>query len=811
MLSGKIFCFARLGLLLTGLFLLGTNSSFAQTVTVKDAASGKPLSFVAVGASSGDDILYSNDSGKAEISLFAGSDTLFFSLLGYQPKTIAFTMLRANGFTVNLLPFDIRLDEVVVTASRWAQSRSELIHRVSSISAADIALQNPQTAADLLGSAGEVFIQKSQQGGGSPMIRGYAANRLLISVDGVRMNNAIFRSGNLHNIISIDPFAVERAEVLFGPGSVMFGSDAIGGVINFNLLKPEFSSSGDLKTNGTALMRYGSANTENTGHIMFKAGGRKWASVSSVSYNSFGNLRMGSYGPDAYLRPEYISTSDGVDAVIKNDAPQLQVPTSYKQLNLMQKLRYKPNEAFDLTYTFLYANTGDFDRYDRLIQYRGEQLRSAEWYYGPQLWVMQSMGISHLKATSLYDEAIFTIAWQQFGESRHDRGLNSNRLRNRIEKVHAYNVQADFKLKPSENSDLFYGFEAVANDVVSTGTDKNIASGDIVEAPSRYPQSNTLSLGVFANYRYRFSQKLMAGAGLRFTQYKLHSRFDAGFYDFPFDEARLIHGAVTGSLGMVYNPSTNWTLSSNISTGFRSPNVDDIGKVFDSEPGAVIVPNPELKPEYAQNIDFGFARFIGKSVKIDFTAFFSLLDDALVRRPFSFNGADSIMYDGEMSRVLAIQNAASAKVYGVQAGLEVKFPQGFSWYSTLSWQKGEEELDDGSKSPLRHAAPFFGRSRLEYKQHRFGAEIAFFYSSQVPYEAMPDEEISKAFMYAKDVNGNPYSPSWYILNLKTNYDFGKGFSASAGIENILDKRYRPYSSGLAGAGRNFIVSLRYAF
>ena len=135
-------------------------------------------------------------------------------------------------------------------------------------------------------------------------------------------------------------------------------------------------------------------------------------------------------------------------------------------------------------------------------------------------------------------------------------------------------------------------------------------------------------------------------------------------------------GALTGSLGMVYHPSSDWAISVNASTGFRSPNVDDAGKVFDSEPGYVVVPNPDLKAEYAYNIEFGLAKIIAEIVKIDVTGYYTLLDNAMVRRDYTLNGMDSIMYDGTMSKVQAIQNAAKANVYGVQVGLEVKLLYG---------------------------------------------------------------------------------------------------------------------------------------
>ncbi|HMR57759.1 MAG TPA: TonB-dependent receptor plug domain-containing protein, partial [Cyclobacteriaceae bacterium] len=114
------------------------------------------------------------------------------------------------------------LDEVVVSVNRWEQNQREISTRVTKISPALIQLQNPQTSADMLGLSNQVFIQKSQLGGGSPMIRGFATNRVLLVIDGVRMNNAIFRSGNLQNVISLDANAIQNTEVVFGPGSVVY-------------------------------------------------------------------------------------------------------------------------------------------------------------------------------------------------------------------------------------------------------------------------------------------------------------------------------------------------------------------------------------------------------------------------------------------------------------------------------------------------------------------------------------------------------------------------------------------------------------
>jgi hemoglobin/transferrin/lactoferrin receptor protein len=233
--------------------------------------------------------------------------------------------------------------------------------------------------------------------------------------------------------------------------------------------------------------------------------------------------------------------------------------------------------------------------------------------------------------------------------------------------------------------------------------------------------------------------------------------------------------------------------------------------MFDSEPGSVVVPNPDLEAEYAYNAEIDIAKVFGKTLKVDLVAYYTWLKDAMVRRDYTLNGQDSIMYDGEMSQVQAMQNAAFATVYGIQADIEVKIPGGFGFSTQFNYQKGEEELDDGTTSPLRHAAPWFGMSSLTFSADKLKMDLYATYSGEVSYENLPPEEQGKDYMYAKDENGNPYSPSWYTFNFKVIYQITDIFSVSGGVENLTDVRYRPYSSGITAPGRNFILALRASF
>ncbi|GCC51344.1 TonB-dependent receptor [Chryseotalea sanaruensis] len=720
------------------------------------------------------------------------------------------TVLKANNYMLTLAEDPLALEEIVVSGTRWSQGSANLPSRISSISNRDMALQNPQTAADLLGASGDVFIQKSQQGGGSPMIRGFSTNRLLYAVDGIRMNTAIFRSGNLQNVISLDPFATEQTEVLFGPGSVIYGSDAIGGVMSFQTLTPQLASNGRTFTSGKAVARYASANKENTFHFDVNAGWKKWALVTSFSSNDFGDLKMGKHGPAEYLRPFYVNRQDSVDVIVTNDDPLIQRPSGYSQINVMQKVRFVPSKAWDIQLGLHYSTTSEYSRYDRHVRYRNGLPRYGEWSYGPQMWNMTNLSVTHKQANALYNQLAIRLAHQGFEESRISRDINRPSRETRIEAVQAYSANFDF-VKALQIGTLFYGLEFVSDDVTSTGINENIATGVRGAGPARYPQATWASYAAYANYQHTLSEKTTLQVGARYNQFMLDATFDTSFYPFPFTTAEVNKGALTGSTGLVSKISNHFILSVNGSTGFRSPNVDDLGKVFDSADGAVTIPNPDLESEYAYNGEISLVKVFGTRVKTDLTAYYTMLENAMVRRDFLLNGEDSIVYDGELSKVEAIQNAAVATVFGLQANIEIKLSEEFMLSSKFNYQKGEEELDDGTTSPSRHAAPWFGLTRLTYNTKHVTMQFYAQYSGERKFSDLPQEEQGKPEIYAKDENGDPYSPGWYTLNFKANYQANDKIIIGAGLENITDKRYRPYSSGIVAPGRNMVISLTVKF
>lgn len=710
------------------------------------------------------------------------------------------------------------LNEVVVSANRWEQNLREVSSRIAKVTPQLIQFQNPQTSADLLGISNQVFIQKSQLGGGSPMIRGFATNRVLLVVDGVRMNNAIYRSGNVQNVISFDANAVEDTEVIFGPGSVIYGSDAIGGVMDFHTLQPKLAKGDKMIFSGNAFGRYSSANTEKTGHLNFNIGLNKWAFTSSVTYADYDDLKMGSSGPEEYTRPDYqVRDENGNDIAVINSDPNVQVPSGYNQLNLMQKVRFKPSNSLDLFYGFHYSSTSDVPRYDRLILKNGSGVfTSAEWYYGPQEWMMHSFNLLYTKNSSLFDQVKLTAAYQDYSESRHNRnftGGNRNRMTERFENVKALSFNLDFDKQLNTKSSLFYGAEFVNNNVGSTAQRRDIVTGALSPVSTRYPDGSVWrSVAAYATLRYNLNEKVVVNAGARFNYVYTYAPYDTTFFDFPFTEATLKNSAINWNLGLVYSPAETWKLYGNISTGFRAPNVDDIGKVFDSEPGSVVVPNPNLEPEYAYNLEMGFAGKLSKQVTFDASVYYTLLTNAIVRGAYTFNGQDSIDYDGTLSKVLALQNTSEVNVFGVQAALTIDFTPAWQLFSIINYQKGKEKSpDDGQYYSPTHVAPLFGTTQLRFKKPKYQIMLYANYNGEIAYDDLALSERADTHLYAKDENGNPYAPSWVTANLKGSYQVVSFVGIDAGIENIFDKRYRAYSSGITAPGRNFIFTLRFKF
>lgn len=796
---------------ITILFFLYSNDIICQEIKIVDERTGNPLENATLNSVQPRASIMTDVDGNVNVYRFKGIHKIYVRMLGYQTRILSYDELVSQSKILKLTPENTALSEVVVSITKWKQRKNKVPHSLVSIQQKAMTAGQPQTTADLLGQSGYIFVQKSQLGGGSPMIRGFSTNRVLLSVDGVRMNNAIFRSGNLQNVLSLDALSIEQTEVILGPGSVIYGSDAMGGVMNFFTLNPSFFQENDsCQTSGSVVSRWSSANNEKTGHFHLNIAYKKWAFLTSVTQSDYESLRMGSRGADFYTRPDYVVTENGIDTQVLNSNPNIQRESGYGQLNIMQKVRFKPHEKLDFSYGFHYATTTDFNRYDQLLRKRNNgDFRFAEWYYGPQEWQMHHLKIQQKTNSKWMDEIQYNAAYQRFGESRNSRNWNSNLRNSNIEKVDAYSLSVDFFKNIDSHQRFNYGTEYIYNRVSSTGKQCDLETKSTVPIASRYPNgSHWQSMAIYIQYENKISSKWTFQSGIRYNQIGLKAEFNDNFVDFPFEKTQLNTSAFTGSLGLIFEMNPEFFSYINFSSAFRSPNIDDVGKIFESTPGNVIVPNNNLKSEYAWNGELGITKKLGDILTFDAAIYYTILDNALVRRPFTLNGSEQIDFQGEISQVQAIQNAAKAYTYGFQTGANIKFTNKFHWKTSLNWNKGKEELDNGTQAPLRHSAPLFGESHLIFKSQKWMIDGFMVYHGKIAFEDLAPSEIEKAYLYAPDSNGNPHVPDWLTLNLRQQYQFNDTWSLNVILENITDVRYRPYSSGISAPGRNLILALK---
>jgi hemoglobin/transferrin/lactoferrin receptor protein len=801
----------NLGLLM--LCLCVNYFSHAQTITIIDQNSFQPIENVEV-YKEGENSLFtkSNDAGIIEIKGVSTNQKLVFIHPMYTKIVLTVDQLKSQKNGILTLSENVNsIDEIVVSASKFSEKKKDVSQKIQVLRASEIQNMNQSSTADVMTNTGNVFVQKSQLGGGSPIIRGFETNKVLMVVDGVRMNNAIYRGGHVQNIITLDNSMMDRIEVVFGPGSVVYGSDALGGVMSFTTKNPLLSTNGKLKVKAGAFTRYMSAVTGYAAHADVSVGGKRFGSLTSFTYSNFGDLRQGANREPSVgnfgSRPWYVERVGNKDSVFVNKDTNVQVGSGYSQYDIMQKFLFQQNDKVKHLVNLQYSNSSNVDRYDRLTLLSDGKPKFAEWYYGPQKRLMASYTLQLTGNNKLYDNARFILGYQQIEESRMDRRLNNPTLNNRYENLDIVTANFDFA-KKSGKHEFRYGLEGWYNKVNSTAFTKDITTG--LEAPldTRYASGGATmnSIAAYATHTWEISKKLILNDGLRFSNVGLNAKFtDTTFFNFPFKDAKQNNNALTGNLGIIYMPTDESRVTALISTGFRAPNIDDLSKVFESTPGNITVPNATLKPEYTYNGEVGISNTFGNWLTIQATGYYTQYRNALTTQSFSYNGQDSIMYAGSMSKVMATTNANKAYLYGLELSLNGKLNDHISVYGTYNYTHARI-VTDSIAIPLDHIPPVFGKFGVKLIEKKLQAEFFVNYSAWKRIaDFNPSGEDNQAYALPEGM------PSWYTLNIRLGYQFNKFVGLQVACENILDQNYRQFASNISAPGRNFILTLRGTF
>ncbi|MDP2539910.1 TonB-dependent receptor [Tenacibaculum discolor] len=813
---------------ITVFFLLFVTTIFSQTITVIDAETGKPVEAVAVFNKSKSTSAVSDELGKIDISDFKKNELLTFTHVSYAQYQEKKSVIKRNNYHVYLSKNSEQLDEVVVSVFKNREKTNRIAEQIAVVSSKEIEKLSPQTSADLLASVPGIKVQKSQFGGGSPVLRGMESNRVLLVVDGVRMNNAIYRKGHLQNSITVAPNLLDRTEVVFGPSSVIYGSDALGGVIHYYTKTPKLSEKGS-EIKGNTFLRYSSANNEVTNVVSAELRFKKWASFTSVAHSNFGDLKMGekrSHGFDDWGKVPFYSNNTNTfysDRPVANSDQNLQRNTGYSQTDVLQKFYVPFSKNTDFKLNIQYSTSSDIPRFDKLNELKNGSLKFAEWYYGPQERLLISPQLIINPKKKWMDNGTITLAYQNIKESRIQRKFGSLDRSYRKESVDAFSLNGDFTIPLAENRNLGYGIEVTYNDVESNSygktlrvNDNNIIGfdGDFT-VQSRYPDggSSYLSSAFYVDYRQDINSKSTLNTGIRGTNTVLKAKWlDETFIDIPQNDIQLDNQSLTATIGYVYKPNKTWQLNTVLSSGFRSPNIDDVGKIREKN-GKVTIPNTSLKPEHAYNAEIGAQKYFNnRKFRVGANVYYTLLNNYIYRESFELNGSSTIEYDGEDGAIVANVNKGTAYVTGATVSYQGKLHRNWNTSGFVTYTYGKTY---DTNEPMSSIPPLFGRFDLSYVNNKFegGANLVFNSKKDISdyniTEGIDNHEQTPIVNAnaTEDIDKYYGSPSWMTVGLYGKFQFTKNIALQAQLSNLFDEHYKEFASGVSAAGRNISVSL----
>ncbi len=813
----------------TILLLLFTSVSFAQQISLKDSETMEVLSDVAVFNESKDKSIISDLNGNVDLELFSNERKIFFQLLGYSLLELYLDDIE-DGSTVFLYPESQNLDEVILSVARSASSVNQIAEKVSVIKSEDLFISSPSSGAEMLELSPGVRIQKSQGGGGSPIIRGFEANRVLIVVDGVRMNNAIYRSGHLQNSITIDPSNIERAEVIFGSSSVGYGSDAMGGVIHYYTKNPILKDSKKISSSFTS--NFNSANNSVTNNFNTNYSSDNWGSITSISISKYGDIKMGKKRNHGYsnwgLNPIFSQNSRYkfyTEPSINSDK-NIQKNTGYSQVDLFQKFLFRIGDNNLLNLNIQFSESSDIDRFDQLSIPMDDSLKFSEWYYGPQKRLLISPSLRIFPKKKFMDKGVITFGFQKVNESRIKRKFNSLNRSHQIEDLTVLSLNGDFDKSFNNGHTLSYGLETTYNHnyskaydrILSVDGNNVVGLGTKTAIPTRYPSdgSSYASFASYVNWSWNMSEFFTFNVGTRLTFTKLKASWNDVISVNPqLSKVNLNSEALTTTVSMKLRPSNKIQINTVLSSGFRNPNIDDIGKIRENN-GLLVVPNTFLKPEYAYNLDLGvdYRSLNGKSY-FSIRGFSTIISRHIGRAEYTVYSdittpdTSTIIYNNEEVTTIANKNLGNRFIHGFSIDGFNNLSRGLKINYSLTYTKGD---NNESYGPLPSISPLFGSLSLNYINNDISIRAVYKFSdSKDPseYSIGGEDGLDETpYIIGQDGLKNFLgTPSWSDFSIFASKKISSNSTLRLGISNIFDIHYRTFASGISAPGRSFQAGL----
>ena len=825
--------FNRHKVLLIIFLLLKGFYGISQQIKVTDMLTQEPLSDVYIFNENKKKYTSTNNNGIFDLKFFSVKDTLTFSLIGYDDKKITVEEVISNSSLIEMSVNEKKLSEIVLSVARTALQSKKITQKVEIINKNSIVKNSPATGAEVLLLAPSVRVQKSQGGGGSPVIRGFEANRVLLVVDGVRMNNGIFRSGHLQNAITVDPNSLERVEVIYGSSSVGYGSDALGGVVHYYTKTPKINNAQKLTNFFSST--FNSSRQSIVHHLNSEASFNKSAILTSFTFSKFGDILMGKNRRHGFqnwgLVNEYSSNSSSLyfESSSKNNNPNIQKNSGYSQVDFLQKIVFTLPKEKQLLINFQFSNSSNIPRFDKLNEMTKNKLRFAEWNYGPQKRLLISPQLKIFPNKKYLYKGTFIAAYQWVKESRIQRRFESLDRINQNENVNIFSLNADFEMPKTNKISIVYGFEFIGNKIKSNAFRERLTVlGNTItqtqflgKFPSRYPNngSSYFVSATYSNIRLDLNSKSSVSLGARYTSTKIKASWvNEQFLKSRNLDLKTKNSALTGSISSSYRPNKNVKMNILFSTGFRSPNIDDIGKIRENR-GVLIIPNPELKPEYVYNFEGGLSFSNDDIFSIEGRFFNSNIKNYIGRiiSPFSNNLSDSgiwsLITDKEKLSTQINQNIGDARIYGVSIDGMAKFFPSFTIMGNINLTDSTVNKQIG---PLPSILPLYGNVRVNYNKQKFNLTLSNNFSGRKlsqDYSRGGEDKIEETpIINSKKGNIMYYgSPEWSIYSITAAFDHNETVRTSLSIENIFDLHYKEFASGISAPGRSIILNLNVKF
>ncbi|MDA0889349.1 MAG: TonB-dependent receptor [Bacteroidetes bacterium] len=812
--------------LVNTIFLCVALGGMAQQIVVKDAITQEVLPGVSIYDIEKSHFETSSENGKAELDRFHGNAILSFSYMGYEMQNLQKSQIKPMQ-VIWMTPNTEQLGEIVLSVSRSSNKKQRLAQQVGILSKEEIAQISPENAAVLLREVPGVRVQQSQGGGGSPVLRGFEANRVLLVVDGVRLNNAIFRSGHVHNALSVDPLSLSRAEVIFGPSSVGYGSDALGGVIHFYTRTPLINQNKKLRLAGSSSYTFNQNTSKQS--VVMEYSASKWAVLQQVSYSQFGDIVMGERRAHGYENWgkvfEYSQNSDTnyTATPSKNNNPNVQRNSAYEQVDFLQKWIYHTTNGIKFTLNLQGSQSGDIPRFDKLSEIREGELRFARWEYGPQKRLLISPQMSFVGNKPWLHSGKIIAAVQVLEESRIQRKFASLNRETQREQLTVYSLNADFTAKTRKGRDWSYGLEMTHNKVRSSAyaQELNLLANNIIglkpktAIPTRYPSdgSTYATFAGYVDYRYDINPKSTLSLGARHTITAL----DAAWSEQALIDAKLAHAyqkhqSSNITLGYSYTSNSQWQLKALFSTGFRAPNIDDLGKTRENR-GILSVPNLELNPEYIYSTDIGIRKQWNKGSFFEINGYYAFVNDYMARvsHQISYgltsNDEDTAIFSEEEVQITTNANVGTVDVYGFNTQSKWMISPKISYQNSLTYTRG---IGNNISGNLPSISPLFITQKVQWQLPKGEISLHWHHAKRKTpdtYSPWGEDGLEETPLLANNIFAG--TPAWHRWDMQFVLPLSNTLNLSGGIFNLWDTHYREFASGISAPGRSVKLVLRY--